>query len=114
VDEWELIGSRLFGLISAQSELFQQLQGQTRQWKEFFVLNLLQSESGPDELREKLALFEHARTWTFYIVLVLQIDSYDRSRYGDNDRDLIMFAINNTVTGLIPAKTRRDCCRSLK
>ncbi|MEF3310810.1 AraC family transcriptional regulator [Paenibacillus sp. GYB004] len=105
-DEWELIGSRLSGLMSAQTELFQQLQGQSRQLKEFFVLKLLQNEPGPDELKEKLALFEHARTWTSYIVLVLQIDSYDRSRYGDNDRDLIMFAINNMVTDLIPAKTR--------
>ncbi|GIP31233.1 helix-turn-helix domain-containing protein [Paenibacillus sp. J2TS4] len=105
-DELELIGDRFHGLISKQSQLFQQLQGQSRHLQEYFMLKLVQNEFDTNEIQEKFNRFGHAFSWKRLCVLTLQIDSFKDSKFLEKDRDLLMFAVNNMVTELVPADQR--------
>ncbi|MGG4147222.1 helix-turn-helix domain-containing protein [Paenibacillus algorifonticola] len=107
-DELEVIGERIQSLKLSQSKLLGQLQGQTQQLKEFFVRKLLLGELSGSHIREKTQQFHYELDQALYCILTVQIDTFKGTRFQENDRDLLMFAVNNIVIELIPAELRFD------
>lgn len=105
-DELQVIGDHIHSLRLSKSKLTEQIQGQTQQLKEFFVRKLLLDELTPKEIKEKQALFQYDTG--SYCLLTVQIDSFAGTRFHENDRDLLMFAVNNIVLELIPSRERLD------
>lgn len=107
-DELEVIGEHIHSLKSSQSKLLAQIQGQTRQLKEFFVRKLMLGELNAQEIEEKAKSFQYELDDSPYCVLTLQIDTLAGTRFRQNDHDLLMFAINNIVSELINADIRME------
>jgi two-component system response regulator YesN len=107
-DELQVIGEHIQFLRSSKSQLLDQIQGQNKQLKEFFVRKLLLGELSPKEIRDKAEQFHYDLHGSTYCVLAVQIDTLDGTRFRDNDQDLLMFAVNNIVLELVPAELRFD------
>ncbi|MGM0883773.1 MAG: helix-turn-helix domain-containing protein [Bacillota bacterium] len=107
-DELEQIGERIISLRTSQSRLLEQIQGQTRQLKEFFVRKLLIGELGMKEIQDKAELFQYKVGPGGFCTLAVQVDTLTGTRFREKDRDLLMFAVNNIVSELVPAESRFD------
>jgi AraC-like DNA-binding protein len=107
-DELEVVGEHIRSLKMSQSKLLDQIQGQTRQLKEFFVRKLLLGELGSKEIQEKVEQFHYALGSGSFCILTVQIDTFAGTRFRENDRDLLMFAVNNIVAELLPPDVRFD------
>lgn len=107
-DELQIIGEHIRSLKTSQSRLLEQIQGQTMQLKQFFVRKLLLGELGSKEIEEKTRLYQYDLGSGSYCILTVQIDTFAGTRFRESDRDLLMFAVNNIVSELIPADARLD------
>ncbi|MBE1444807.1 helix-turn-helix domain-containing protein [Paenibacillus sp. OAS669] len=107
-DEFAMIGYRLQSMLQTESSLLAQLTGQVRELKQFFVMKLIRGEERKSQLSARLREYGYSANWEWHAVLAIQIDSLERSRYNENDRDLLLFAIANIVGELIPAEERLD------
>lgn len=101
-DEFAYIEDRFDSLFSTRKQLQSQLQGQRGQMKEFFVLKLLMGQITESEFTYKSESYGFADKGKSMGVLALQIDSLDETRFTENDKELLLFAINNMVGELIP------------
>ncbi|BFT70618.1 helix-turn-helix domain-containing protein [Paenibacillus sp. P36] len=105
-DEFQLITERIHKLVSTHTQLTGQLSVQMAQLKDFTVIRLFQGGLSGKEVREKLSLYHEPGDWKLLCVLVLQIDTLEGTRYNGEDSDLLMFAINNIISELIPEANR--------
>jgi two-component system response regulator YesN len=105
-DEFEFINERFRGLLQRESRLLQEVQGQSYQMKEYFVFKLFQSDMAKEEVQDKLAVFGHPTAWSSMCVMTIQIDTLQSTRFEEQDRDLLLFAINNIVSELIAPERR--------
>lgn len=106
-DELKLIDERIHFLKSAQRELFNQVQGQTRQLREFFVRKLIQGELGGRDIKEQGIRYQsEMNPEQMCCIMTVQIDTFEGTRYRESDRDLLLFAVSNIVAELIPASSR--------
>ncbi|MDF2963706.1 MAG: transcriptional regulator, AraC family [Paenibacillus sp.] len=105
-DEFEFINERFRGLLQSESRLLQEVQGQSHQMKEYFVFKLFQSDMAKTEVQDKLTAFGHPTAWSSMCVMTIQIDTLSSTRFEDQDRDLLLFAINNIVSELIAPDQR--------
>ena len=103
-DEFAIIEDRVFSLFSTRKELQQQLRGQRGQVKEFLLTKLFMGQISESEFMLKSASFGFAEKGTSFGVLALQIDSLQGTRYLESDRELLLFAVNNIVSELLPAE----------
>ena len=101
-DELKFIGDSLNTLVADNSQMADQLQGRMQQVKEFFVIKLLQSQISQKDISAKLSIFPHAVPWKFMSVLTINIFDFEVNSYEIKDRDLILFAISNVVSDLVP------------
>lgn len=106
LDEIELIDERLRNLMHNGNAMSIQIEIQARQLQPFFVLQLFQGELSNAEIAEKWAYFGYRADWRRYVVLVLQIDTLEGTRYEEQDRDLLMFALNNMVSEIVSDSDR--------
>ncbi|WP_186445947.1 helix-turn-helix transcriptional regulator [Paenibacillus cremeus] len=107
-DELQFIGEQIHKLRSSQTELLDQLSIHSKQLEAFFIRRLLHGEIRPNETRERWVQFAYDPTPGLFAVLTIQIDAFDRTRYCEQDMDLLMFAINNIASELIPAEHRLE------
>ncbi|MBO9605365.1 MAG: helix-turn-helix domain-containing protein [Paenibacillaceae bacterium] len=105
-NELDFIGEQYRGLLQNESRLVREMQGQSQQMKEYFVFKLFQSETAANEMRDKLAMFAYPLDWNAMCVMTVQIDTLADTRFQERDRDLLLFAVNNIVTELIPPELR--------
>ncbi|WP_240421347.1 helix-turn-helix domain-containing protein [Paenibacillus periandrae] len=105
-DEFEFMNERFRGLLQQEHQLLQEMQGQSYQIKEYFVFKLFQSDTDKAEIHDKLELFEHPLRWKDMSVMSIQIDTLAGTRFQEQDRDLLMFALNNMVSELIDKEYR--------
>lgn len=101
-DEFALIEERFSSLFSTRKLLQQQLQVQSGQVKEFFLLKLIMGQVTESEFSYKYETYGFGEKGKALGVLALQIDSLEDTRYLDSDKELLLFAINNVVGELIP------------
>jgi two-component system response regulator YesN len=107
-DELQFIGKHLHSLRTSESRLLDQIQGHTRQLKEFFVRKLLLGELNLKEIQEKTEQYNYNWGSDAYCVLTVQIDTLSGTRFQENDHDLLMFAVNNMVSELTVPDSRLE------
>lgn len=107
-DEFIAISDRIQGILSDQSKLQVELAGQQQQLAEFLVRKLMLGEARFQGLPERLQDYGYGYTakWTLMRVLLVQVDRLDHSRFTEEDRDLLLFAISNIAQEVIPEGDR--------
>jgi len=104
--ELQLIGEGVNYLIHNQSIIMDELKGQQAQLKEFYVQKLFSGTIQPTVFEEKLSLYGLDKLWTSMCIVAIQIDTLKDTRYIEANRDLLMFAISNIVSELVPTEQR--------
>ncbi|WP_020434264.1 hypothetical protein [Paenibacillus riograndensis] len=79
-DEFQIIGDHLDILRTSRTRLTVQLQGQTRQLKEYFIRKLLLGQLKPSEINEKLDQLQYVSSGEWNCVLTVQIDTLKGTR----------------------------------
>lgn len=105
-DEFTSLEERFRTLFSAGQQLQQQMQGQFQQLKEFLVLKLFAGQLSESDFAYRSRLFGFPTEWRRLVVLTLQIDTLQDTRYREHDKELLLFAIHNMVSEIIPANLR--------
>ncbi|MNC17616.1 HTH-type transcriptional regulator YesS [compost metagenome] len=107
-DEFSAISERIEGILSDQSRLRFEIQGQKQQLTELLVRKLMLGEVKGQEIHERLPYYgqSHAEKWTVMRVLMFQIDRLDPSRFSEKDLDLLLFAISNIAAEIVPGEER--------
>ncbi|WNR43458.1 helix-turn-helix domain-containing protein [Paenibacillus roseipurpureus] len=108
MDEFVFIGNRYQVMSQKQFQLAEQVKGQVRELKQFFVLKLLQGGEKDSEVAAKLQEYGYPTDWSSHTVLAIQIDTLEGTRYEEKDRDLLLFALQNIVGELIPRQERLE------
>ncbi|MBD2845013.1 helix-turn-helix transcriptional regulator [Paenibacillus sp. IB182496] len=103
-DELQQIGERVRDYRRSEQTMTRELERQREQLGDLQLLKLLLGEADARELAEHPAARER-RPLTMH-VLVVQVDTWEATRYGEEDRDLLLFAVHNIVSELIPAECR--------
>jgi two-component system, response regulator YesN len=104
-DELQWIGVQVASLHQSKEQLEGKMKIQSGQLIDYFMLKLFQGELNRSELEEKATQFQ-IPVWRRYAVLVLQIDTLAQTRYDSHEQDLLLFAINNIASELIPPPQR--------
>ncbi len=105
-DELEYIKNSMQSLAVSRDRVEQQMLGQASHLKEFFVLKLFTGQ-----MTENDYLFRSSREgfptgWRWLGVLALQIDNLQETRYSEEDRELLLYAISNIAQEVLPASMR--------
>ncbi|TLS53856.1 helix-turn-helix domain-containing protein [Paenibacillus antri] len=107
LDEFRVIHEGFASMRKTQLEMADSIRSQTRQLEEYYVLKLIRGEIAPTQIYEKLE-FVHvdATKWKQMALLTIQIDTLRGTRYSESDSELLLFAINNIVSELVPEHRR--------
>lgn len=105
-DEFIYIEERLSTLFSSEKTMREQMKGQHVHLQEFFMTKLLTGKISEEDFRYQGELYDFPTGWSHLGVLMLQIDTLEGTRYEEQDRDLLLFAVNNMVGELLPAEIR--------
>ncbi|MGG4131415.1 helix-turn-helix domain-containing protein [Paenibacillus illinoisensis] len=105
-DEFIYIEERLSTLFSSEKTLREQMKGQHVHLEEFFMTKLLTGKISEEDFRYQGERYDFPSDWSSLGVLTLQIDTLEGTRYEEQDRDLLLFAVNNMVGELLPAELR--------
>lgn len=107
-DELELIRQQFLQLRSSQFAMRDQLNVQYMQLKDFFLQKLFRGELSREDAEEQARTFRIGEGWRRLSVFAVQIDALDPARFRENDRDLLMFAINNIIRELLSEENRSE------
>lgn len=99
-DEFKFIGDQIFHLLDSQSSMVDTLNKQTGQLKDHFIIKLLQDEWSRQEIAEKMEQFGFSG-WEQMMVLAVQLDSLEGTKFESKDRELLLYAIHNMLSELI-------------
>jgi AraC-like DNA-binding protein len=105
-DELEFIKVSLQSLAFSRDQVEQQLLGQSGHLKEFFVLKLLTGQMSENDYFYRSALNDLPTGWACLGVLSLQIDNLQETRYAEEDRELLLYAVNNIAEEVLPPTSR--------
>jgi AraC-like DNA-binding protein len=99
-DEFDLINQSF-------SNMEQQMVYQESQLQLYLVLKLFHGELTLSEIPGKIeAQFPNLKSFSRFAVFTFQIDTLEGTRYTENDRDLLLFALKNIVEELIARQDR--------
>jgi AraC-like DNA-binding protein len=107
-NELNYIESSVRTLWNSRSQLQQQVVGQIRYLKEYLVLKLFIGQTNGEALQQQAQLYGFPQNWRMVAVMTVQIDSLQKTRYGEHDKGLLLFAINNMVGELLAPEQRFD------
>ncbi|WP_454192425.1 helix-turn-helix domain-containing protein [Paenibacillus sp. Marseille-Q7038] len=105
-DDLVLIQEGIQTLASTKSKLKHVMQGQIRHLREFFVIKLFTGQMSEEELIQRSDMYGFPKKWEHLLVFAVQIDDLSYTRYADEDRELLLFALNNIVEELLPPDRR--------
>ncbi|MDX8045182.1 AraC family transcriptional regulator [Gracilibacillus sp. S3-1-1] len=105
-NEFDLIETHIEKLLNQNNQLERRVESQITQLKHLFMIRLLQGKVTTNELPLKLKSFHYKKDWTELTVFSLKLDEIDQKKFEKNDRDLILFAINNLIEDLIAEDER--------
>ncbi|MFE5322134.1 helix-turn-helix domain-containing protein [Paenibacillus sp. NPDC056579] len=105
-DEFVWIEERFRTLFSTEKQLQQQVVGQFTQLKEFFMLKLFTGQLSDSDFAYRSEQFGFPAGWAKLGVITVQIDTLQESRFQENDKELLLFAINNMVGELVSQQER--------
>ncbi|MCL6456734.1 MAG: AraC family transcriptional regulator [Gorillibacterium sp.] len=107
-DEFTVISDRIAGILSNQTRLQFELKGQQQQLVELLVRKMMLREAKAQEILERLRYYGYGYTehWEVMRVLLFQIDRLNSDRFTEKDRDLLLFAIGNIASEIVPEENR--------
>jgi two-component system response regulator YesN len=105
-DEFGDISNRIQALRSDHSELKYQMEGQQKQMVELLVRKLMLGEAKASEIQARLGQYSYTARWETKRVLLFEIDRLVGSRFTERDRDLLLFAISNIASEIVPTEQR--------
>ncbi|MEK4662918.1 helix-turn-helix domain-containing protein [Priestia sp. FSL H7-0729] len=105
-DEFIYIEEQLSTLFSSEKTMREQMKGQHVHLQEFFMTKLLTGKISEEDFRYQGEMYDFPTGWASLGVLMLQIDTLEGTRYEEQDRDLLLFAVNNMVGELLPSGVR--------
>lgn len=100
-DELDLIEDRVNYLLKDQAKLKTQVYSQFEQLKEFFNLKLVISELDKGIIESRTKLYNYPPLPEYACVWVIRIDTLEDTQYQENDKDLMLFSINNVICELL-------------
>ncbi len=105
-DEFESIRESLTSLAVSRNELDKQMKSQTVHLREFYVLKLFTEQmSGADD-QYASERYGFPTSWGSLGVLQLELDNLQQSRFQEQDRELLLFAVSNIVAETLPVEAR--------
>lgn len=105
-DEFEFIRESLTSLAVSRTELDKQMKSQTVHLREFYVLKLFTEQmSGADD-KYASERYGFPTGWGSLGVLQLELDNLQQSRFKEQDRELLLFAVSNIVSETLPEEAR--------
>lgn len=108
-NEIQIINEHVSDLFHSNTRLTQELAKNSEQIINLFLHNLYIGSSHSSETEAKLKqfqLFDRTSRWNNAVVLTLQIDLLDDTRFEHHDHNLLLFAIKNIIEEMIPAEDR--------
>ncbi|WP_165972398.1 AraC family transcriptional regulator [Paenibacillus piri] len=105
-DEIHFIKDRILMLKRSNMQLLNQVQVQSKDLENFFLMNLLQGRLKDREIRSKTEQYRYNLNVSWMCVCTVQIDSLENTRYGEQDKDLLLFAVNNIAVELLHEEAR--------
>ncbi|PYI57396.1 helix-turn-helix domain-containing protein [Paenibacillus flagellatus] len=105
-DEFSSMEERFRTLFSTGQQMKQQMQGQFTQLNEFLMLKLFAGQLSERDFAYRSELYGFPSGWKRLAVLTLQIDTLHDTRYREEDKELLLFAIHNMVSELVPSGHR--------
>jgi len=96
-DEFSLIEERINFLLKDNFRLNNKLSIQSEQLKEYFILQLILRGLDKDVIDSRLKLYGFPVLTEPLCVLVARIDTFEGTIYKKEDKDLMLFAVNNIV-----------------
>ena len=103
-DEIRQIEEHVGLLLTNQNDMKSEIYSQSGQLMEYFSVKLLLNENDESFILSKLRLFHYPEKPPHMVVAVIQIDPLKGGVYGENDEDLLLYAVNNIV-----GETFSDC-----
>ncbi|MBD0384047.1 helix-turn-helix domain-containing protein [Paenibacillus sedimenti] len=105
-DELEFIKVSFQSLAVSRNQMEQQMLGQAGHLKEFFVLKLLTGQLTDTDYLLRSAMYGFPEGWKRLGVLTLQIDNLQETKYQEQDRELLLYAINNIAQEILLHESR--------
>lgn len=105
-DELEIIKHSMQSLATSRNRIEQQMSDQASHLKEFFVLKLFTGQLTENDYMYRSPLNGFPKGWKSLGVLTLHIDNLQETRYGEEDRELLLYAISNIAQEVLPASIR--------
>jgi two-component system, response regulator YesN len=105
-DELEFIKTSIQSLVVSRDRVEQQMLGQASHLKEFFVLKLLTGQITENDYILRSAMDGFPEKWSHLGVLALQVDNLQDTRYNEEDRELLLYAVGNIAQEVLPASNR--------
>lgn len=105
-DELDYIHSSLHFLARTNEELDQQMRAQANYLREFYVLKLFTGQMSGEQEQARAERYGFPTDWRRLGVLALEIDNLQKTRFQEEDRELLLFAISNIVAELLPERER--------
>lgn len=109
VNEFQMISEQVQRLFQSNSKLESEVSSHLKQVQAFSLIRAYQGQMKPAELTERLLQHEYGpllQTWQSMAVITLQIDTLDPERFGRNDLDLLLFAVQNVIEELVDVSSR--------
>ncbi|WP_462413048.1 helix-turn-helix domain-containing protein [Neobacillus sp. Marseille-QA0830] len=100
-DEFELIGNSIREVLAKNQSLEDMLTSQQEQLKTLFMFHLFHGRMDEQDIKEELQGFDYTQNWGCLYVIAIQFDSLENSQYTRNDKDLLLFSVNQMVLELM-------------
>ncbi|RRJ65723.1 AraC family transcriptional regulator [Paenibacillus oralis] len=105
-DEFEFIRESLSSLAVSRNELDKQMKSQAVHLREFYVLKLFSEQMPGEDGKYVSERYGFPDGWKSLGVLTLELDNFHLSRFQEQDRELLLFAVNNMVSEIVPVEDR--------
>ncbi|WP_246245970.1 helix-turn-helix domain-containing protein [Paenibacillus lemnae] len=105
-DEFEYIQDSLNSLAVSRNELDRQMKSQTIHLREFYVLKLFTEQMPGADDPYASERYGFPCGWASLGVLTLELDNLQQTRFQEQDRELLLFAVNNIVSEILPEEAR--------
>ncbi|MEK3885491.1 helix-turn-helix domain-containing protein [Paenibacillus sp. PL2-23] len=109
VNEFQMISEQVQHLFQSNTKLEKEVSQHLQQVRAFSLIKAYQGQTKPSELAAKLKQYgyeRHLQSWQSMVVITLQLDTLDKERFGRNDLDLLLFAVQNVMEELVDSNSR--------
>ncbi|QKS45556.1 helix-turn-helix domain-containing protein [Paenibacillus cellulosilyticus] len=110
-NEFQVIGEQMQHLFQSNERLQDEANRHLKQVKLFDLMRAYQGAIKQSDVAERLIRFGYGLQlsyWKTMVVMNVQIDSIDGTRYKKSDMELLQFAVHNMLQELIPVDDRLD------